>query len=146
MNLCEVGVKELIEKKNNIIYLECEFYFISGVKRVNEILEIIYFGVKYKILEKLFEYDFGEFELKLYEDFKDKKEYVDWINDDEGYIKCFNGESKFEFKKRVIEGFNEFIKYLKKEYIIIVLGVIYGGSIGIILEIMYDNSFKFYEW
>lgn len=146
VNLCEAGVKELIEKKNNIIYPECEFYFTSGAKRANETLEIIYPGVKYKILEKLFEYDFGEFELKSYEDLKDKKEYVDWINDDEGHIKCPNGESKFEFKKRVIEGFNELIKYLKKEHITTALGVTHGGSIGIILETMYDNSLKFYEW
>lgn len=146
VDVCEAGITELNEKKNRISYPPCEFYFTSGAKRANQTLEIIYPNIDYIKLPKFFEYDFGDFELKSYEELKDIKEYIDWINDEEGNIKCPKGESKGEFKKRVLEGFSELVEYLAKEKIKTALGVIHGGSIGMIMEILYDDKKKFYEW
>lgn len=146
VDVCELGIKELNEKRNKIEYPACEFYFTSGAKRANQTLEIICPKKKYIELPKFFEYDFGDFELKSYEELKDVKEYSDWINDEEGNIKCPNGESKAEFRNRIKEGFSELIEYLIKEKIKTVLGVIHGGSIGMILEMLYDDKKKFYEW
>lgn len=146
IEICESGIEELMKKKDKIRYPDCDIYFTSGAKRANQTLNIIKPSVNYMKISKLFEYDFGDFELKSYEELKDIKEYKEWIVDEKGYIKCPQGESKLEFKNRVITGFTELIQHLKKENINTALGVIHGGSIGIILENLYDNKKKFYEW
>lgn len=146
VELSASGIAELKAKSREYKYPECEFYFTSGAKRANQTLEIICPHKSYSVLEKLFEYNFGDFELKSYEDLKLKKEYIDWINDESGDIRCPNGESRKEFQIRIKEGFKELIAYLREKNIKTALGVTHGGTIGIILETIYDDSKKFYEW
>lgn len=146
VNLSENGINDLKEISNKFKYPKCDYYFTSGAKRANETLEILCPNIKYDVLEKFFEYDFGDFELKSYEDLKLLKEYTYWIDDKEGHIKCPNGESKMQFRKRIKEGFLELIEYLVDNNIKSSLGVIHGGSIGMMLEMLYDDKKKFYEW
>ena len=146
IDLSETGIRDLIENTKKIKYPKCDFYFTSGAKRANQTLEILCPENNYSILEKFFEYDFGDFELKSYEDLKLLKEYIGWVDDKDGNIKCPNGESRYEFRRRIKEGFIELIKYFEKEKIKTALGVTHGGSIGMILEMLYDDKKKFYEW
>lgn len=146
IGLSENGIEDLRESFKKAQYPECEFYFTSGATRANETLEILCPEKRYNILENFFEYNFGDFELKGYEELKLLEEYTSWIDDEEGNIKCPNGESKGEFRKRIKEAFTDLIKYLAKEKINSALGVIHGGSIGMILEMLYDDNKKFYEW
>lgn len=146
VDLSEGGIKELKEISKQNKFPKCDFYFTSGAKRANQTLEILFPGNKYNFIKEFFEYDFGDFELKSYEDLKLIREYMDWIDDKEGNIKCPSGESRLEFKKRIKEAFTELIQYLIKENIKTALGVTHGGSIGMILEMLYDNKKKFYEW
>lgn len=146
VDLTENGINELQENLKKIKYPKCDFYFTSGAKRANQTLEIICPENKYSKLEKFFEYDFGDFELKSYEEIKLLKEYTDWIEDKEENVKCPNGECKAEFRKRITEGFKELIEYFIKENIKTALGVTHGGTIGMILEMLYDDKKKFYEW
>lgn len=146
VELSENGIKELKEDLKEQNYEKCDFYFTSGAKRANQTLEILCPGNKYNILDEFFEYNFGDFELKSYDDLKALTEYTSWVDDVEGYIKCPNGESRVEFRKRVKEGFTELINCLAEENIKTAIGVLHGGSIGIILEMFYDDSKKFYEW
>lgn len=145
IDLSELGTKELKLRDINI-YPKCDFYFTSGLKRANSTLEIIYPNIKYDVIEEFSEYDFGDFELKSYEDLKNLKEYQSWISDETQKIKCPNGESRLEFRKRIEDAFDKLVKYLVKENKETALGIIHGGAIGIILEIKYDDSKKFYEW
>lgn len=146
VDLCEAGIIELKEKKNKINYKNSDFYFTSGAKRANQTLELIFPQVSYKTLPKLFEYNFGDFELKSYNELKEIEDYVNWINDEEGLLKCPNGESKIDFKNRIKEGFLELIEYLNENKIKTAFGVTHGGTIGMILETMYNSKKKFYEW
>lgn len=146
VELTENGINELKELLKNTTYPRCDYYFTSGAKRANQTLEILCPETSYTKLDKFFEYNFGDFELKSYEELKVIKEYVDWIEDEEERIKCPNGESKREFRKRIIEGFNELIEYCVKNHIKTALGVTHGGTIGMIIEMLYDNNKKFYEW
>ena len=146
VDLTKFGIEELIKNAKKNKYPKCDFYFTSGAKRANQTFEILCPGNKYNILSKFFEYDFGDFELKSYEDLKLLKEYIGWIDDKEGNIKCPNGESRTEFRKRIKEGFKELIEYFIKENIETAFGVIHGGSIGMLLEMLYDDKKKFYEW
>jgi len=146
VDLSENGTRELRENAKKIKIPKCDFYFTSGARRANQTLEILCLEKKYSILSKFFEYNFGDFELKSHEDIKSKKEYIDWISDEKEIIKCPNGESKSEFRKRIKEGFTELIEYFMKENIKTALGVTHGGTIGMILEMLYDDKKKFYEW
>lgn len=146
VDLTENGIKELKGKLKKIKYPKCDFYFTSGAKRANQTLEIICPENQYSKLDKFFEYNFGDFELKSYEELKLLKEYIDWIEDKEEKVKCPNGESKEEFRKRIIDGFKELIEYFIKENIKTAMGVTHGGTIGMILEMLYDDKKKFYEW
>lgn len=146
VELTENGINELKEILTNTTYPKCDFYFTSGAKRANQTLEILCQEISYTKLDKFFEYNFGDFELKSYEELKENKKYKEWIEDEEEKIKCPNGESKREFRKRIIEGFNELIEYFLKNNIKTALGVTHGGTIGMILEMLYDNKKKFYEW
>lgn len=145
IDLSESGRKEL-ESRDINIYPKCDFYFTSGLKRANSTLEIICPDKKYTVINEFSEYNFGDFELKSYEDLKDLKEYQDWIIDKTQNVCCPNGESKLEFRNRIEKAFDKLIKYMFKENKETSLGVIHGGAIGIILEIKYDDSKKFYEW
>ncbi|WP_297421529.1 phosphoglycerate mutase family protein [Clostridium sp.] len=146
VDLSENGICELGKLLKRSKFQKCDYYFTSGAKRANKTLEILCPNAKYDILEKFFEYNFGEFELKGYEELKFLKEYTNWIDDKEGNIKCPMGESRIEFRNRIRDTFIELIRYLVKEDIKSAFGVIHGGSIGIILEMLYDDSKKFYEW
>lgn len=145
IDLSELGIKELKLRDVNM-YPKCDFYFTSGLKRANSTLEIVYPNIEYAIIEDFSEYDFGDFELKSYEDLKNLKEYQLWISDKTEKIKCPNGESRLEFRKRIENAFDKLVEYLVKENKKTALGIIHGGAIGIILEIKYDKSKKFYEW
>ncbi|AGF55237.1 alpha-ribazole phosphatase [Clostridium saccharoperbutylacetonicum] len=146
VELSENGIKELKNISEKYKFHKCDFYFTSGAKRANQTMEILCSRNKYNVFDKLFEYDFGDFELKSYEDLKALKEYTAWIEDIEGKIKCPNGENKLEFRNRIKEGFIELINLLYEENINTAFGVLHGGSIGMLLEMLYDDSKKFYEW
>ena len=146
VDLTENGINELKEILKKTTYPKCDFYFTSGAKRANQTLEILCPKTNYTKLDKFFEYNFGDFELKSYEELKSIKKYKDWLEDEEEKVKCPNGESKREFRNRIIEGFNELVEYCIKNHIKTALGVTHGGSIGMLIEMLYDNKKKFYEW
>lgn len=145
IDLSECGINELKLKDINQ-YPKCDFYFTSGLKRANSTLKIICPEINYTVIKEFSEYDFGDFELKSYEDLKNIKEYQEWIADETENVHCPNGESRFEFRNRIENAFDKLIEYMVIENKETCLGVIHGGAIGTILEIKYDDSKKFYEW
>ncbi|MBD7913527.1 histidine phosphatase family protein [Clostridium sp. Sa3CUN1] len=144
--LSDIGIREIEKLKSEINYPSCERYFTSGAKRANETFNILYENEKYIELKGFFEYDFGDFEMKSYEELKENKNYIKWIMDEEGNVSCPNGESKNTYKKRIKEEFKAFINTVRKENLKEVLVVSHGGTIGTILEEFYDNSKNFYSW
>lgn len=146
LSLSDKGLEELKFLKKSIEYPICEEYYTSGAKRANETFEALYESNEFKELKGFFEYDFGDFEMKSYDDLKQDKRYIDWITDKSGEIECPNGESKNNYKKRIRNEFIDFINNINNKKINSVLLVSHGGTIGTILEEFYDNSKNFYEW
>ncbi|SFD02514.1 histidine phosphatase family protein [Clostridium uliginosum] len=144
--LCDEGISDLMLKKKENDYPVTETYFTSGLKRTNQTLEILYPKEKYDVLPELCEYDFGEFELKSYEDLKDNREYQNWILDDIGTISCPSGESKKQFRERIVIGLNKLVEDLKSKNKKSALIVTHGGTIGTLLEILYDDEKSFLDW
>jgi len=146
LKLSDKGINELIDLKKNISYPDCDVYFTSGAKRANETFRVLYKDYYYKELKGFFEYDFGDFEMKSYDDLKEDKDYINWIMDDTGEVLCPNGESKNNYKDRIKAEFIRFINDLRKKEIKSALLVSHGGTIGTILEEFYDDSKNFYSW
>lgn len=146
IELSKKGIEELEEIKKKIKYPNCEILFSSGAKRANKTIEILYPGKKYEKINKFWEYNFGDFEMKSYNILKENEEYIKWITDNEGKVSCPNGESKIEYRKRIEKAFNMFIKKCVNENINETILVCHGGTIGTILEIFYDKNKSFYEY
>ena len=146
LKLSDNGIQELMNLKKNINYPDCDLYFTSGARRANETFKLLYENREYNELKGFFEYDFGDFEMKSYEDLKEDKSYINWIMDETGDISCPNGESKNKYKKRIKDEFVRFVNNLINKEIKSVLVVSHGGTIGAILEEFYDNSKNFYSW
>ncbi len=89
--------------------------------------------------------NFGEFELKSYEQLKNNKNYQNWITDIEKN-KVPNGESKEQFKNRVIKGFNNLIEHCIKNDIRDVAIVCHSGVISIIMSYLFKENKSFYDW
>ena len=145
ISLSERGKKELNKFKDEIKYPKCNNLFTSGAKRANETINILYPNNQYIEINKFWEYDFGDFEMKSYEMLKENKEYIKWITDKEGQVSCPNGESKIQYRERIKEAFNRLVEKCYKESISTAVLVSHGGTIGTILEIFYDSSKSFYE-
>ena len=116
-------------------------FFTSGMIRTNETLAIIYGSVPKFSLPDFSEYNFGEFEMHSYDDLKNRKDYQAWISDSSDKIACPAGESKEEFYKRVITGFNKIKDITSSAFI-----VCHGGVIACIMEHLYPREKNFYEW
>lgn len=145
ISLSERGKKELYDIKSTVKYPECISFFSSGAKRANETLEILYPEKTYSEINEFWEYNFGDFEMKSYDMLKENKDYISWITDNEGQVLCPNGESKFQYRKRIKKAFIAFLEQCYKENINSAALISHGGTIGTILEVFYDNSKSFYE-
>lgn len=143
LSLSDIGKKELYDL--DIKYPKCELYFTSGAKRANETLGILFGNVEYIELFDFWEYNFGDFEMKSYEDLKENQLYIDWILDKEGKVSCPKGESKEIYKNRIKKEFIRFLNEISKKNVKKVALVCHGGTIGTILEEFYDNKKSFYE-
>ena len=145
ISLSSLGIEELKEKIKNTRYKKAKLNFTSGMKRANETFNLIYGQDKFSVLKGFKEFDFGDFEGKSYYDLKENKDYIAWIEDKTGKIKCPNGESKEIFYKRIEKQLNDLIieinKKGEKEGVI----VCHGGTIGTLLELFSDTEDYFYN-
>ncbi len=145
VSLSKAGVLDLKKLKENFYYPLCDVYFTSGAKRTNETLKIIFNDVNFKDIKDFWEYDFGDFELKSYDELKENKEYIKWILDKEGNISCPKGESRTEFNKRVKKAFIKLLKHLKEKDMKSICLVTHGGVIvSILSEFLKENNDDFY--
>lgn len=140
--LSEKGIEELKRLKSTLTLPVADYHATSGLQRAKESLRILFDKTPRKMIDELNEYDFGNFEMKSYEDLRNDPAYIHWIagNDDTA---CPNGESKNQFTKRVMRGF-EIIKKINFESIVVVC---HGGVIGTLMEQWFPDQKKhYYEW
>lgn len=67
-------------------------YYTSGLLRTEQTLQAIYGDVPHTALPGLREMDFGDFEMRSYEELKDDPAFRQWMSDSE-HNPCPNGES-----------------------------------------------------
>jgi alpha-ribazole phosphatase len=116
-------------------------YITSGLKRANETLRILYNREPDFVIGEFKEIHLGDFEMKTYDELKDKLEYQLWINDFYNFA-CPNGESNAEFDERVKAGLDK-LSDIKTDSAVIIC---HGGVIVSIMERMFPNQKNFFEW
>jgi len=140
--LSEKGIEEIRSLKNQGIYPQNpDLFFTSGLVRTIQTLEYIYGTVSHKAISQLAEYNFGQFEMKSYEELKHEPSYQAWISDEEGTVSCPDGENKQQFMKRVLLGYNLLLKESESALL-----VSHGGVIASIMDYLFPNTYHFYEW
>ena len=78
--------------ENAARYPTAKRYFTSGMLRTEQTFRAIYGDVPHMVLPGLREMDFGDFEMRSYEQMKDDPAFQHWMTDSE-HLPCPNGES-----------------------------------------------------
>lgn len=138
--LSENGRREL-ENISYIVPENCR-YIISGMVRTRQTLEILFGKVSYYVDERFREIDFGDFEMKSYEELKETLEYQIWLSGDNIRNVPPNGESGEQMMARVLSGMKELLETTEP----IVL-VTHGGVIAAIMQNFFPEEGKNrYQW
>lgn len=137
--LSEEGIRQLRAWSG---YPKAAQFFTSGLMRTEETLRLIYGEVPATAIRDLAEYDFGEFEMKTYEELKEDSRYIAWITDTEGSVACPGGESKEQAESRVLRGFHTLLAAAKEDS----AAIVHGGTIVTILSHLFPNERDFYAW
>lgn len=146
ISLSKSGIEELFNLKKTIKYPSAKLYITSGLIRANETMNILFNKKNYIIFEGFKEINFGDFELKSYNQLKNNKDYQKWIeNIDENEIP--NGETKKQFESRVINSFNTLLFYCFYKNIEDVVIICHSGVISLIMLNLFNEENKnFYDW
>ena len=142
--LIEEGKRAIRERAEAGIYPAAEglSFVTSGLLRTKETLFEIYGTVSHIADERLNEIDFGDFEMKSYEELKDREDYQKWIFGDTWANVCPNGESGAQMDSRAFPALKG---YADKDVFI----VCHGGIISSWMQSLFpdDNEHRnFYEW
>jgi len=139
--LSETGVSQLdgFEYPQNI-----DLFFTSGLLRTQQTIEKIYGPVTTEAIPQLAEFNFGQFEMKSYEDLKEQPDYQAWITDETGLVSCPSGENKQEFMKRILAGYDTLFEKSKQANAVVL--ATHGGVIASIMDYLFPGICNFYEW
>lgn len=155
--LSEEGEEELANLTTCGIYPDSEkaSFYTTGLLRTEQTLNIIYGDRPHEVIEELKEINFGTFEMKSYEDLKERDDYQTWIGGDMTKVGPPKGESTGEFAERIGRGFDELMKRHQLKVLsmrhkaedALSVVVCHGGSISVIMEILYPGvKENFYQW
>ena len=114
-------------------------YLTSGKKRTEQTLCLLFGHVSHRVDPRFREVDFGDFEMRSYEELKDMPAYQAWISGDNEANVPPNGESGIQMKQRVLEAFRE----IREDTVLIT----HGGVIAAIMESLFPAERKNrYQW
>lgn len=153
--LDEVGMHYIKQAVENGIYSrvladigkksDVEIYS-SPLLRCIQTAKIIFPDLTPKLIDNLSEMDFGEFELKNYEelssDIRYRDIYQDWI-DSGGTLAFPGGENRSEFIDRCLESFKTIISAIDDEKTAVF--VVHGGTIMAIMSHFCDGDYFDYQ-
>jgi alpha-ribazole phosphatase len=142
--LSDVGVKELEQLKNTTPYPDISGMRIltSGMKRCEETLRLLYGEVAHETDPAFCEMDFGQFEMRSYEELKNDPAYSAWIDGDNEKNTAPGGESGIRMRGRVLASL-EGITACGRDTLLIT----HGGVIAVIMAFLFPQEQKNrYDW
>lgn len=142
--LAEEGIEAIRIRKEAMLYPDETGYKLitSGLLRTKQTLFEIYGKAPDVSDSRLNEIDFGDFEMKSYEELKNRDDYNAWISGDNWSNICPNGESgaiMFERAQKAME------EYRAQNCIV----VCHGGIISALMQSYFPNDIEhehFYMW
>jgi len=139
LDLTEQGIAALKELDYKI---QPQKICTSGMKRTEQTLAVLFGSVDHKVHSGFREVDFGDFEMRSYEQLKDLPEYQAWITGDNMKNVPPNGESGEEMTLRVMAAFREICGSDEDTLV-----VTHGGVIAAILSELFPEEGKNrYQW
>lgn len=157
VDLAEEGVNELKELAAAGLYPDGEGadFYTTDLKRTHQTLQIIYGSRDHVQIEKLKEINFGEFEMKSYQELKHLEKYQTWLKDPDDELEPPGGESVGAFYRRIAEGYEELknhhalreleLRHSGREALSIV--ICHGGTISAIMGNLFPGvKNNFYQW
>ena len=157
VSLSERGMRLLREQTEQGLYPTSEDaqYFTTGMLRTEQSLRIIYGEQEHGIIEDLRELDFGEFEMRTYEELNSVPEYQRWITAEDTGKAPPGGESIDSFTTRIRRGFDN-LKVQNELYMLklrnhgkqaMTICICHGGVISGIMDYVWPGEYKnFFEW
>lgn len=106
------GAMEIEQKITENRYPEADAVFVSWQKRCIQTAKLIYPFSEYVQMNDFSELNFGDFEMKTYEELKDDADYRKFI-ETRGMTAPRGGESKDVFVQRTRRGMHRVINYIK---------------------------------
>lgn len=94
------GIAELEAQREQGGYPQAKRYYTSGMLRTEQTFQILYGTLPHEALYGLREIDFGDFEMKTYEELKDDPQFQQWLHGDMEVNVCPNGESSAQVTVR----------------------------------------------
>ena len=114
----------------------------SGMKRTEETLELLFGQVPHTVDPAFREIDFGVFEMKGYEELKDRADYQAWITGDNDANVPPEGESGVAMTDRVLKALEPLLKAENSTLV-----VTHGGVIAAIMASLFPEEGKSrYAW
>ena len=107
--LAQEGIDELKKMSEEGVYPDSSInkIFTTGLTRTKQTKELIYGDRPHEVIEYLQEINFGEFEMKSYEQLLENEDYRDWITAEDHEKAPPGGESINEFNERIIKGYEQ---------------------------------------
>lgn len=122
--------------------LENVRFLTSGMRRTEETLEILFGPVPHGAEPAFREVDFGEFEMRSYEELKDDPDYQAWITGDNDLNTPPGGESGEAQTRRVLAAFQTLLEEGQDTVLIT-----HGGVIAAIMAAQFPQERKSrYQW
>ena len=117
-------------------------FVISGMKRTEQTLHLLFGDVPFTVDPELREIDFGIFEMHSYEQLKDDPAYQAWLTGDNRKNIPPQGESGEQMEQRVLSAFRRWAS--TGEDLVLIT---HGGVIAAILASLFPEAGKNrYEW
>lgn len=135
------GLKKLLELKEVYVYPAGEAYYTSGMRRAEESFAALYGEIPHGTLPEIKEVDFGDFEMRTYEDLRSDPAYIEWITGDNEANICPNGESGNIVTDRAVKALEALVKNDRDA-----VCVTHGGVIGGVLSRWFPSANGRYEF
>lgn len=142
--LCRLGIDELTELTQNYEYPNVGIVYSSPLKRCIQSANIVYPDFKPIEIDKISEYDFGEFENQPIGKLLNEASYQRWLDSEWKDAKGI--ESMESFTSRIVDGLDEIIMDMMKKKISDAAVFTHGGVIMQLLSICGLPRRKALEW
>ena len=114
----------------------------SGALRCRETLFVLYGPVPFEVEPDFWEMDFGDFELRSYEEMKNDPAYIAWITGDNESNVTPHGESGRQMEARVLAALERLLRDGRPTAVFT-----HGGPIAAIMAALFPNEQKNrYQW